>query len=130
MRIHKAGYKTSEFWFTVVSFLFSGLYLVGVIGDLAYKDELIRDVSHAVESVILIGGQLIIVYNYMKSRSHIKESELKVINATPEPEQTVMEKEDVIKPRKSRKPTKPSNKSSSKKQRTSSSRSRKTNSSD
>jgi hypothetical protein len=75
---HRSGYKSSEFWFTLVSFLFSGLYLIGAIGDSSYKDELIRDVSHAVESVILIVGQVVIVYNYIKSREHVKEAELKV----------------------------------------------------
>lgn len=54
MSVIKPGWKTSEFYITLVSFIFSGLYLLGVIGETAYKDELIRDVSHAVESVILI----------------------------------------------------------------------------
>ena len=61
----KPGYKSSEFWFTLVSFIFSGLYLVGIIGDVSQKDELISNVSHAVESSILIGGQLLILYKYI-----------------------------------------------------------------
>jgi hypothetical protein len=72
---HKPGYKSSEFWFTVVSFVFSGLFLLGAIGDPSYKDELIRDVSHAVESTILIGGQLLILYRYVKGRNDIKRIE-------------------------------------------------------
>jgi len=72
----KPGYRTSEFWFTVVSFIFSGLFLLGIIGDPSYKDELIRDISHGVESVILIGGQIIILYNYLKHREHIKEVDI------------------------------------------------------
>jgi hypothetical protein len=72
---HKPGYKSSEFWFTVVSFIFSGLYLIGVIGDSSYKDELIRDVSHGVESTILIGGQLLILYRYIQGRNEIKKIE-------------------------------------------------------
>lgn len=69
----KPGYKTSEFWFTMVSFIFSGLYLLGIIGDITQKEDLIRDVSHGVESIILIGGQLAILYKYINSRKEIKE---------------------------------------------------------
>ena len=72
MSVIKPGWKTSEFYITLVSFIFSGLYLLGVIGETAYKDELIRDVSHAVESVILISGQLLIIYNYIQSRKKAK----------------------------------------------------------
>ena len=64
----KPGYRTSEFWFTAVTFIFSGLYLTGIIADHDQKDELISNVSHAVESVILIGGQLTILYRYFNSR--------------------------------------------------------------
>jgi hypothetical protein len=70
----KPGYKTSEFWFTLVSFLFSGLYLIGLIGDNSQKEDLIRDVSHGVESAILIGGQLAILWKYINSRKQIKET--------------------------------------------------------
>ena len=70
----KPGYRTSEFWFTVVSFIFSGLYLVGLIGENSQKEDLIRDVSHGVESAILIGGQLAILWKYINSRKQIKET--------------------------------------------------------
>lgn len=70
----KPGYKTSEFWFTVVSFIFSGLYLIGLIGDNSQKEDLIRDVSHGVESIILIGGQLAILWKYINSRKEIKKT--------------------------------------------------------
>jgi len=83
----KAGYRTSEFWFTLVSFIFSGFYLTGVLTENEYKEELISVVSHAVESVILIGGQGYILYKYVKGRSEIKkiveQEELKKIKATP-----------------------------------------------
>jgi len=69
----KAGYRTSEFWFTLVSFIFSGLFLMGIIGDYAHKEELIRDISHGVESVILISGQLFVLYRYVKGRNEIKK---------------------------------------------------------
>jgi hypothetical protein len=70
----KPGYRTSEFWFTVVSFIFSGLYLIGAIGDNSQKEDLIRDVSHGVESIILIGGQLAILWKYINSRKEIKKT--------------------------------------------------------
>ena len=70
----KPGYRTSEFWFTAVSFIFSGLYLLGIINDNSHKEELISNVSHAVESCILIGGQLAILYKYINSRKEIKSS--------------------------------------------------------
>jgi len=83
----KAGYRTSEFWFTMVSFIFSGLFLLGIIGDYSQKEELIRDVSHGVESTILIGGQLFVLYRYIKGRSDIKkiveEEELEKIKHLP-----------------------------------------------
>lgn len=70
----KPGYRTSEFWFTLVSFIFSGLYLIGLIGENGQKEDLIRDVSHGVESAILIGGQLAILWKYINSRKQIKET--------------------------------------------------------
>lgn len=71
---YKPGYKTSEFWFTLVSFIFSALYLLGIITDNGQKEELIGNVSHAVESCILIGGQLAILWKYINSRSNVKKS--------------------------------------------------------
>jgi hypothetical protein len=83
----KAGYRTSEFWFTLVSFVFSGLFLIGIIGDYSQKEELIRDISHGVESVILISGQLFVLYRYVKGRNEIKkiveEEELEKIKHSP-----------------------------------------------
>jgi hypothetical protein len=71
----KPGYKTSEFWFTLVSFIFSGLYLIGLFGeDSQQKEDLIRDVSHGVESIILIGGQLAILVKYLNGRKEIKKT--------------------------------------------------------
>jgi uncharacterized membrane protein YfhO len=69
----KAGYRTSEFWFTVVSFIFSGLYLMGILKENDQKEELISVVSHAVESTILVGGQMLIFYRYIKGRSEVKK---------------------------------------------------------
>lgn len=69
----KAGYKTSEFWFTLVSFIFSGLYLTGLLKENDQKEELITIVSHAVESIILIGGQVWILAKYIKGRTEVKK---------------------------------------------------------
>jgi competence ComEA-like helix-hairpin-helix protein len=66
--MYKPGYRTSEFWFTLVSFIFSGLFLLGIIQQEDTKDELIEVVSHALESIILIGGQILIFYRYIQSR--------------------------------------------------------------
>jgi hypothetical protein len=83
----KPGYRTSEFWFTLVSFLFSGLYLIGLFGeDVQQKDDLIRDVSHGVESVILISGQLALLWKYVNSRKEIKKTWWST--ATPEERKT------------------------------------------
>ena len=68
------GYKTSEFWFTLVSFIFSGLFLFGIITDSDTKDTLITVVTHAVESIILIGGQSAIFYRYIQGRNKRKAS--------------------------------------------------------
>jgi hypothetical protein len=94
----KPGYKTSEFWFTMVSFIFSGLFLLGIIGDPDQKEELITDVSHAVESTILIGGQLFVLYEYIKRRSEIKEKLLTTEGPHDEPKPVRKTK---AKPRKS-----------------------------
>lgn len=69
----KPGYKTSEFWFTLVSFIFSGFFLLGIIGDNTHKEELITVVSHVVESIILIGGQFFIFARYLKGRTEVKK---------------------------------------------------------
>jgi len=124
--IVKPGYRTSEFWFTLVSFIFSGLYLTGIINDHTNKDELISVVSHAVESCILIGGQFVILYKYINSRKNVKTE-----TTTPEPinntENDVVvdnkqEKKDESKPVRKRKST-----SSKNKPRTNTKRSRKPN---
>ena len=69
----KPGYRTSEFWFTLVSFIFSGLFLLGIIKEDDTKEELIGIVTHGVESIILIGGQLTIFYKYIGSRNRAKQ---------------------------------------------------------
>lgn len=70
--MYKPGYRTSEFWFTLVSFIISGLFLFGIIKDDSTKDELIGVVTHAVESIILIIGQFGIFWRYLDHRNRYK----------------------------------------------------------
>lgn len=85
----KPGYKTSEFWFTLVSFIFSGFYLLGIIGENQQKEELITIVSHAVESVILISGQFFIFARYLRGRTEVKKivetEKLEELKKQPQP---------------------------------------------
>lgn len=69
----KPGYKTSEFWFTFVTFLFSGLYLTGLITDHSNKEDLIQETSRGLEALILIIGQLTVLYKYVKGRTELKK---------------------------------------------------------
>jgi len=70
----KPGWRSSEFWVTAVSFLFSGLYLVGLLDDHNQKEDLIMEGSRGVEAVILIIGQLTVLYKYVKGRSELKKT--------------------------------------------------------
>lgn len=118
----KPGWKSSEFWFTAVSFIFSGLYLIGLIGDSSQKEDLIRDVSHGVESVILIGGQLAILWKYINSRKEIKQTWWNIVGAensvvVSKPENPVTPSDSVDNNGKSRKTkSKPKTKRTNKKQ--------------
>lgn len=87
--MNKPAYKSTEFWFTLVSFIFSGLFLTGVISENDTKEQLIDVVSHAVQSVFLIGGQFAIFYKYIQSRKQQKIEEEK----TKQKELDSMEKE-------------------------------------
>lgn len=69
----KPGYRTSEFWLTAVSFLFSGLYLIGLLDTNSQKEDLINETSRGVEAAILIIGQLTVLFKYIKGRSEIKK---------------------------------------------------------
>lgn len=69
----KPGWKSSEFWLTVVSFVFSGLYLVGLLDDNNQKEDLIAESSRGVEAVILIIGQLSVLFRYIKGRTEVKK---------------------------------------------------------
>lgn len=70
----KPGWKSSEFWLTAVSFLFSGFYLVGLLDDHSQKEDLIAETSRGVEAFILIVGQLTVLFRYIKGRTEIKKT--------------------------------------------------------
>lgn len=69
----KPGYRSSEFWFTLVSFLFSGLYLCGLLDDNQQKEDLIQETSRGLEATILIIGQLTVLFRYIKGRTELKK---------------------------------------------------------
>jgi hypothetical protein len=69
----KPGYRTSEFWFTFVSFVFSGAYLLGLISENSQKEDLIQETSRGLEALILIIGQLAVLFRYVKGRTEIKK---------------------------------------------------------
>ena len=68
----KPGYRTTEFWFTLATFIVSGLFLLGLFRDESQKDNLIMVLSHAIESIFLIGGQALIFLRYMQGRKEEK----------------------------------------------------------
>ena len=70
----KPGYKTSEFWFTMVSFIFSGLYLCGLLDSNNQKEDLIQETSKGLEATILIIGQLTVLFKYIKGRTDLKKT--------------------------------------------------------
>lgn len=74
----KPTYKTSEFWFTLVSFIISGLFIFGAITEPDTKDDLISVSTHVVESIILIGGQFAFFSRYMAKRKREQQENNKV----------------------------------------------------
>ena len=87
----KPGYRTSEFWFTLVSFLFSGAYLLGLISDHSQKEDLITETSKGLEALILIIGQLAVLFRYIKGRNEIKKivSNNNTTIETPQPSEPI-----------------------------------------
>ncbi len=87
--MRKKGYQTSEFWFTLVSFIMSGLFLFGFITEPDTKDQLIDVFTHVTESVILLGGQAFVLSRYIKKRKEQRIEEEK----TKQKEADVIRKE-------------------------------------
>ncbi len=82
----KPGYRTSEFWFTLVSFIFSGAYLIGILESFSQKEDLIQETSRGIEAAILIIGQLTVLFKYIKGRTDLKKTWWST--ATPEERKT------------------------------------------
>ena len=103
----KPGYRTSEFWFTVVSFVFSGLYLVGIIGENSQKENLIQETTRGLEATILVIGQLTVLFKYINGRTDLKKTWWST--ATPEERKEANKKnsQPVRKKRKKNANTKP-----------------------
>ena len=76
--MRSSGFKSSEFWFTLVSFIISGLFLFGVIIEADTKDTLIDVSTHVVESIILIGGQFALFSRYRSRRKAEQRDEERV----------------------------------------------------
>ena len=72
------GYQSSEFWFTLVSFIISGLFIFGVITEADTKDDLISVSTHVVESIILIGGQFAFFSRYLSKRKREEQENTEV----------------------------------------------------
>lgn len=106
----KPGYRTSEFWFTFVSFLFSGLYLLGLLDSNTHKEDLIQETSRGLEATILIIGQLMVLFKYVKGRTDLKK--IWWDTATPEERKEVSKNNDkpVRKKRKTNAKSKPASK--------------------
>ena len=100
----KPGYRTSEFWFTLVSFVFSGLYLVGLLDNHDQKENLIHETTRGVEATILIIGQLAVLFRYINGRVAIKQTWWNT--ATPEERENVNTKPKKPTKRPTKRPTK------------------------
>jgi hypothetical protein len=105
----KPGWKCSEFWFTMVSFVFSGLYLLGLIESIQNKDDMIQETSRGLEALILIIGQLTVLFKYVNGRNELKK--VWWSTATPLERKEANRKNDVRK-RKPRQKTTPAKKES------------------
>lgn len=103
----KPGYKTSEFWFTLVSFIFSGAYLIGLLDSSHQKEDLIQETSKGIEALILIIGQLAVLFRYIKGRTEIKkiwwsghsEEEVKTVDKSKIESKPKKERKTNVKPR-------------------------------
>ena len=74
--------------------MISGLFLIGVITEPDTKDDLINAVTHGVESIILIGGQFMVLSRYLKKRE--KENVQREITKQKEQDNLRKELEDYV----------------------------------
>lgn len=72
----KPGYKTTEWWITLGSFLVCGFVLTGVVSQ-DNQNTIAQIVTHAITSVGLVAGQVAIAYKYISGRNQRKLEVLK-----------------------------------------------------
>jgi hypothetical protein len=53
--------------------MFSGLYLLGLLDSNHQKEDLINETTRGLEALILIIGQLTVLFRYIKGRNEIKK---------------------------------------------------------
>jgi len=75
----KPGYKTTEWWVTLGTFLVAGFVLTGVISQ-DKQDTLSQIMTHAILSVGSVGAVATSAWKYIKSRN---EQKIAQINANP-----------------------------------------------
>jgi hypothetical protein len=68
----KPGWKTTEFWLTLGTFIVTGSILTGMLAP-ERKDTLINIISHSVESIAMVAGQTIMLLKYITSRQEAKK---------------------------------------------------------
>ena len=79
----RPGYKTTEFWLTLGTFIVSGFVLIGIIPQ--YENDYTGAVvGHVIESIALITAQAGIVYKYISSRQNEKSSHRKTTKVDEE----------------------------------------------
>jgi hypothetical protein len=99
----KPGFKTSEFWLTLGTFLVSGLVLTGVISQ-DNNDQTSAIVSHVITSVCMVFAQATVVYKYISSRHEAKHKvkSVSTVSTTETTESTPPPVEEPPKPKKPR----------------------------
>lgn len=68
----KSGYKTTEFWLTVGTFITSGLFLLGVIGP-DTRDSLTGTSHQTVETISMVIAQSAVLVRYISARKAEKQ---------------------------------------------------------
>lgn len=69
----KPGWKTTEFWLTLGTFIVTGFVLTGMLAP-EREQTLINVISHSVESIAMVGAQAVMLCRYMNSRKDVKKA--------------------------------------------------------
>lgn len=72
MRETPSGYKTTEFWITLVTVISGMLFILGVVGPDG-RDTTAETGHHTVESVSMIAGLIGLGWQYLRGRQKLKE---------------------------------------------------------